>query len=162
MFPLKILFSVQINIKQKSASLRCELRRHWPVTLQGWDSAFSQQNVEAAEGRKLPPVGGETPRKGSKHTGQCFLTRRGQFSTWEHRSCAVRLLVLKTLSHRMWRLGSHSFCEEEGLFLAFYAHKGEKGLGRPPVCLKSAPLSGNGSSSTWEAGNDLFDSVPAR
>lgn len=105
----------------------------------------------------------ESLREGSRRTVQCFLTRRRQFSSWEHRSCAVRLLVLKTLSHRMWRLGSHSFCEDEGLFLAFYAHKGEKGLGRPPVCLKSAPLSGNGSSSsTWEAGNDLFDSVPAR
>lgn len=127
---------------------------------------LSRTALRPREGKSchwLVEIQKETQREGSRRTVQCFLTRRGQFSSWEHRSCAVRLLVLKTLSHRMWRLGSHSFCEDEGLFLAFYAHKGEKGLGRPPVCLKSAPLSGNGSSSsTWEAGNDLFDSVPAR
>lgn len=32
---------------------------------------------------------------------------------------------------------------EEGLFLAFYAHKDKKGLGQPRASLKSALVSGN-------------------
>jgi len=43
----------------------------------------------------------------------------------------------------MWDLGSHSFTKEEGLFLAFYAHKDKKGLGQSCVSLKSALVSGN-------------------
>lgn len=169
---IKTVFTEIQNTSWPSlTSNACELQRHWPASLRASDPAFSQQSrAEATRGRNLLEKTGWwksreklQEKEANKRTVQCFLTRRGHFSSWEHRSCAVLLLMLKTLSHRMWRLGSHSFWYDEGLFLAFYAHKGEKGLGRPPVCLKSAPLSGNGSSgSTWEVGNDLCDSVPAR
>lgn len=56
-----------------------------------------------------------------------------------------RLLLLwmcSTVPPQDVGLGSHSFCKEEGLFLAFYAHKDKKGLGQPCVSLKSALVSG--------------------
>lgn len=44
------------------------------------------------------------------------------------------------LCHRMWDLGSHSFSEEEGLFLAFYAHKDKKRLGQSRVSLECSGI----------------------
>lgn len=57
--------------------------------------------------------------------------------------CLSLLCECAALCHRMWDLGSHSFSKEEGLFLAFYAHKDKKGLGQLRVSLKSALVSGN-------------------
>ncbi len=121
-------------------------------------------DIEAARGRKCSGGGGNRERRWGERESNNFFVKTFVFSEkgpvqfmWvaaELRALQLCLWLLcecAALCHRMWDLGSHSFSKEEGLFLAFYAHKDKKGLGQPWVSLKSALVSGN-SVSTWGQG----------
>lgn len=121
-------------------------------------------------GRTWSGGGGNRERRGGRESNSYFVKTfvfsekepvQFMWAAAELRVLQLGLLLLcecAALCHRMWGLGSHSFSQEEGLFLAFYAHKDKKGLGQTRSSLKSSGI--------WEqcqhvrTRNDLCDFVP--